>query len=112
MTRHEPNAEIEALHSSLIRKVIVGAYGVSKYDYFRIFKNTVHHLHVNPVSIFCAVDSRWRKFYGSLTIIINQGLMEQLMKIYDEQQNELRRAPTSSWSIRHVNLIPKIVIGT
>ena len=85
------NAGREALLSSA--SLIVGAYGVSKYDYFRITTNTMDHLHIDAVSIFCVVDPRSRRFYESLTII-NQGLelTATWMKLRNKLQNEARKS--------------------
>ena len=53
--------------------MIVGAFGVMNYNYFRTAPPQEDHLHIDPVSIYCAVVEKGRSFSGSLTLL-NQGL--------------------------------------
>ena len=47
--------ELRRRSSAMVRRLILGAFGVRNYDYFRTNYPTEDHLHIDPVSIYCAV---------------------------------------------------------
>ena len=47
--------ELRRRSSAMVRRLILGAFGVWNYDYFQTNYPTEDHLHIDPVSIYCAV---------------------------------------------------------
>lgn len=70
--------------SSVVRKLILGTFGVRSYDYFRTNYRLEDQLHIDPVSIFSAVVKKVKTYPGSLTLV-NQGMQlpDQLMEQHE-----------------------------
>lgn len=73
--------------SSMVRKLILGTFGVRSYDYFRTKYLLEDHLHIDPVFIFCAVVKQVRTYSGSL-MLVNQGMQlpDQLTEQHEAKQ--------------------------
>ena len=68
----------------MVRKLILGTFGVRSYDYFWTNYPLEDQLHIDPVSIFSAVVKKVRTYSGSLTLV-NQGMQlpDQLMEQHE-----------------------------
>ena len=81
--------------SLMVRRLILEAFGVRSYDYlyFRTNYPLEDHLHIDPVSIFCAVVKKVRTYSGSVTLV-NQGI--ELPALLMEQHKAKQRSAMNS----------------
>ena len=67
----ENKAEVRREVTDFVRKIIAGAFAIRSYDYFRVNPpEREDHLHVDPVSLVCAVTERVRSFAVMVTLNI------------------------------------------
>eukprot|EP00435_Cladocopium_sp_Y103_P057086 s618_g19.t1 len=81
----EDKPDIRREVTNFVRKMIAGAFAVKSYDYFRVtHPNREDHIHMDPVSLACAVVERARTFAVLYTINkIGLGMPPSLTKIWE-----------------------------
>lgn len=83
----------------MVRRLILGAFGVRSYDYlyFRTNYPLEDHLHIDPVSIFCAVVKKVRtvRTYSGSVTPVNQGIELPALLIMEQHRAKQRSAMNS-----------------
>eukprot|EP00435_Cladocopium_sp_Y103_P006258 s7156_g2.t1 len=101
----EDRPDIRREVTNFIRKMISGAFAVRSYDYFRVTPpNREDHIHMDPVSLACAVVERGRTFAVLYTLNkIGLGMPPALAKIWE---GKLKSSQTSTIQLeRNIDML-------
>ena len=90
----EVRREATVAATDFLRKAIAGAFAIRSYDYFRVNPPPRDdHLHIDPVSLTCAVTERVRTFAVMVTLNkVGVGLPAGLEKVWESKLKSSRQS--------------------
>ena len=90
----DKKAEVRREVTDFVRKIIAGAFAIRSYDYFRLNPpQREDNLHIDPVSLACAVTERVRSFAVMVTLNkVGMRLPAGLGKVWESKLKAVRQS--------------------